>query len=62
MDRERDLKKRLEGEEEEEEFDSDSDDGDADDKTESLPVSEEEKAALRREFVQAAYQNFLAGV
>jgi len=61
LDRERDLKKRLEGEEEEEEFDSDSDDGDADDKTESLPVSEEEKAALRREFVQAAYQNFLAG-
>jgi len=64
IDRERNLKKRLQGNEEEE-FDTDSEDEDlqltvSPDPTGSL--DDGEKNALKREFVQASYQSFIAGL
>lgn len=62
IDRERNLKRRLQGNEEEE-FDTDSEDEDlqltvSPDPTGSL--DDGEKNALKREFVQASYQSFIA--
>lgn len=61
MNRERDLKKRLQGGEDEE-FDSDSEDDNTPEESSPNPnLGEEEKGAFRREFVQSAYRSFLEG-
>jgi len=64
IDRERNLKKRLEGNEEEE-FDTDSEDEELQLTANHNPpatLDDDEKSALKREFVQASYQSFLAGL
>jgi len=64
IDRERNLKKRLQGNEEEE-FDTDSEDEDLQLTVSPNPtgsLDEGEKNALKREFVQASYQSFIAGL
>jgi hypothetical protein len=53
---ERELKQRLQGQEEEEEFDTDSEE-----ESEEGPNGAGKQDVLRREFVRAAYQSFLAG-
>ena len=63
IDRERNLKKRLQGNEEEE-FDTDSEDEDLQLTVSPNPtgsLDDGEKNALKREFVQASYQSFIAG-
>jgi len=64
IDRERNLKKRLQGNEEEE-FDTDSEDEDLQLTVSPNPtgsLDDGEKNALKREFVQASYQSFIAGL
>eukprot|EP00088_Acartia_fossae_P024160 TRINITY_DN25123_c0_g1_i1.p1 TRINITY_DN25123_c0_g1~~TRINITY_DN25123_c0_g1_i1.p1 ORF type:complete len:313 (+),score=45.01 TRINITY_DN25123_c0_g1_i1:39-941(+) len=61
LDRERELRKRLEEDEGEEEFDTDSEDDMADGDDTAVSLGEEEKVTYRKEFVQAAYRSFLEG-
>eukprot|EP00088_Acartia_fossae_P040887 TRINITY_DN4262_c0_g1_i4.p1 TRINITY_DN4262_c0_g1~~TRINITY_DN4262_c0_g1_i4.p1 ORF type:complete len:332 (-),score=92.83 TRINITY_DN4262_c0_g1_i4:81-1076(-) len=65
LNRQREIKKRLEAVDEEE-FDSESEDEEEKDRgggvvTDGQAVSDQDKLVFRREFVNAAYQSFLAG-